>query len=233
LENQRDLGRWDLAEVARRCAQETTRFFQGQDQDGRFCYELFRRALLERDDCAWELLYAQYRPLIAGWVKRHPSFPSSGEDNEYFVNRALEKFWTALPPKRFSRFPNLPALLRYLQMCVHSAIIDYVRRAERLAVCALDDIGRVGNPTNVTLEDEVLTSSYREEFWREIDQRLHSEKERHVVYGSFVLALKPREILARFSDIFRDIQEVYRTKENVLARLGRDHELQKLLEPDA
>jgi DNA-directed RNA polymerase specialized sigma24 family protein len=233
LENRSDPGQWDLAEVARRCAQETTRFFRGQDSDARFCYELFRRALLEHDEGAWELLYTQYGPLIAGWVKRHPAFPSSGEDSAYFVNRALEKLWAAVPPERFSRFPDLPALLRYLQMCVHSAILDHVRRTERLAVCVLDDVGAAGNPADVTVEDEVLAHSYREEFWREIERRLHGEKERCVVYGAFVLALKPRELLARFPNTFRDVREVYGIKENVLARLSRDDDLRKLLGLDA
>lgn len=233
LEHRTDLRRWNLAEVARRCTQETTRFFQGKDQDTRFCYELFRRALLERDDGAWELLYAQYSPLITGWVKRHPAFPASGEDGAYFVNRALEKFWAALPPERFSRFPDLSALLRYLQMCVHSTILDHVRRIERLAVCQLDDGVAVDNPAEVTAEDEIVQSAYREELWRQIDRRLHGEKERCVVYGSFVLALKPGELLARFPHTFRDVREVYGIKENVLARLSRDGELRKLLGPDA
>jgi DNA-directed RNA polymerase specialized sigma24 family protein len=228
LENWTDLGRLDLAEVARRCAQETARFFQRQNHDPRFCYELFRRAILDRDDCAWELLYAQYRPLVAGWVMRHPAFASSGEDSEYFVNRALEKLWVALPPERFSQFPDLPALLRYLQMCVHSAVLDHVRSAEHAAVCVADDAA-----ADVALEDEALAHAHRDEFWREIDGRLRDEKERCVVYGSFVLALKPRELYTRFPGTFRGIQEVYGIKENVLARLGRDEELRKLHGPDA
>jgi hypothetical protein len=62
---------------------------------------------------------------------------------------------------------------------------------------------------------------------------LHDEKERRVVYGSFVLALKPRELYAQFQDTFRDVNEVYRVKENVLARLRRDAELAELLGRDA
>jgi hypothetical protein len=48
------------------------------------------------------------------------------------------------------------------------------------------------------------------------------------VYGSFVLALKPRDLYAQFRDTFRDVREVYRVKERVLARLRRDAELEKL-----
>ena len=54
-----------------------------------------------------------------------------------------------------------------------------------------------------------------------------------MVYGSFVLALKPRELYAQFRETFRDVKEVYRVKENVLARLRRDAELQEFLVRDA
>jgi hypothetical protein len=64
-----------------------------------------------------------------------------------------------------------------------------------------------------------------QEFWEEVDARLRDEKERRVVYGSFVLALKPRELCAQFPETFCDVNQVYRIKENVLARLRRDTEL--------
>jgi hypothetical protein len=52
------------------------------------------------------------------------------------------------------------------------------------------------------------------------------------VYGSFVLALKPRELYAQFREAVRDVNEVYRVKENVLARLRRDAEFEQLLGQD-
>lgn len=85
-----------LPGLALRCGQESERFFRRQDYDPRYCFELFRRAILHRNSQAWEIIYTQYRPLVAGWVERHPTFPTSHEENEYFVNRAFEKMWTAL-----------------------------------------------------------------------------------------------------------------------------------------
>ena len=83
------------------------------------------------------------------------------------------------------------------------------------------------------VEAQALARVRREELWRAIDARLHDEKERRVVYGSFVLALKPRELCAQYRDTFRDVREVYRVKENVLARLRRDAELARLFGQDA
>lgn len=223
-----------LTSIAHRCVQETELFFQRQSYDPRYCFELFRRAIVHRNQRAWELAYAQYSSLVAGWVERHSAFPTSGEEVQYFVNRAFEKMWVALTPDKFSNFSDLKSLLRYLQMCVHSVILDQVRSIEQFVVDAdtavLDAEGLAGNPV---VENRVLTRMHRQELWREINARLRSGKERQVVYGSFVLAMKPRELCAQFQETFRDVNEIYRIKENVLARLRRDVELRKLLGEDA
>ena len=219
-----------LVGIAHRCAQETELFFRRQGHDPRYCFELFRRAILERNERAWEHIYDQYRPLVAGWVGRHPAFPASGEEVQYFVNRALEKMWAALPPARFSRFSNLKSLLRYLQMCVDSVIVDYVRLAEQRSMQRRVELETAKiSVTGPSVEAQALDQMDRQELWWEINTRLRNEKERLVVYGSFPLGLKPRELYAQFQETFQDVNEVYRVKENVLARLRRDAVLQELL----
>jgi DNA-directed RNA polymerase specialized sigma24 family protein len=229
-----DISLLTLAGIAHRCSQETALFFQRQSYDPRYCFELFRRAIVGHDQRAWELIYAQYRPLVAGWVERHSAFPDSGEEAQYFVNRAFEKMWAALNSDKFSRFSDLGSLLRYLQMCVHSVILDQVRVAERCVVgVQAEGLAAEKSTSGPIVEDQALDWVHRQEFWREINARVHNEKERRVVYGSFILALKPRELYARFRETFRDVDEVYRIKENVLARLRRDAGLQEFLDGDA
>ena len=228
-----DLRLLALEGIAHHCQEETELFFQGQAYDPRYCFELFCRAIIGRDQSAWQLVYAQYRPLVAGWVERHPAFPNSGEEAQYFINRAFEKMWAALTPEKFSHFSNLKSLLRYLQMCVHSVILDQIRVAERsVAAIHIDQVAALGGTKGPVAEEQALAQVHRQEFWRKIDTRLRTEKERRVVYGSFILALKPREIHAQFRETFADVHEVYRVKENVLARLRRDAELQEFLGGD-
>ncbi|MEZ4726377.1 MAG: hypothetical protein R3E79_04505 [Caldilineaceae bacterium] len=95
-----------LANVAYHCRQESERYFRRQANDSTYCYELFRRAILERSDVAWALIYDQYTPQVAGWVKSHSSYDSSGEEVGYFVNRAFEKMWSAIQPEKFPAFPT-------------------------------------------------------------------------------------------------------------------------------
>ncbi len=224
-----DLQRLTLASLADRCAQETELFFQRRHHDPRYGFELFRRAILERNQPAWEIVYAQYRPLVAGWVQRHPAFESAGEEAQFFANSAFEKMWASLTPDRFGRFSDLASVLRYLQMCVHSVIVDHLRAAERAkrevsAEALIVDLTEPGP----TIEDQALDRVQREEFWECLNARLRDEKERKVIYGSFVLALEPRELYEQFRALFSDVDEIYRVKQNVLARLRRDPELKKL-----
>ncbi len=224
-----DLQSLSLAGIAHRCTSETDLFFQRRSYDPRYCFELFRRAILHRDQCAWEHVYAQYRPQVVKWVQRHPAFPSTGEEAQYFVNRAFEKMWLALTPDRFGRFSDLKSLLRYLQMCVHSTILDVVRASEcPVADTPVEILAAESRSNESAVEHAVLERMQQQAFWREIDARLRSDQERRVMYGSFVLALKPRELYDQYPNTFRDVKHVYRVKENVLARLRRDSTLEAL-----
>lgn len=234
MTNPADLQSFTLAGITHRCAQETEHFFQHLSYDPRYCFELFRRAIVGHSQHAWASVYNQYRPLVAGWVERHSAFATCGEEVQYFINRAFEKMWSALTPAKFPKFPDLKSLLRYLQMCVHSVILDQARKAEWVAV-DMDDEELLRRPALDAVDDEndPLDRIHRQQLWAEIQARLQDQRERKVMYGSFVLGLPPRELVAHFDDTFADVREVYRVKENVLARLRRDAELLNFLGGDA
>lgn len=220
-----------LSELTDHCAQETERFFQGQSYDPQFCFELFRRAILEHDQLAWEAIHVQYYSLVTGWVNKHRGFETSGEEAQYFVNRAFEKIWAALTPDRFGRFSDLRALLGYLKMCVNSVIVDHTRSLVQANLyIAAEESTIEARAHSPALEDGALDRLYRQTLWESMDTRLHDEKERLVVYGSFILGLKPRELYDRFQNTFSGVDEVYHVKQNILARLRRDADFQRLLE---
>lgn len=217
-----------LAGVAHRCAQETERFFQRLSHDPRYCFELFRRAFVGRSERAWALVYDQYRPLVAAWVERHAAFAASGEEVQYFVNRAFEKMWHALPPEKFVGFASLASLLRYLQICVHSVLLDRVRRSELDSISLEDEfLDKANLPDGRSQGDNPLARLHRQDVWDALTERVKDDRERQVIYGSFVLGLKPRELHRHFRGTFREVQEIYRIKDNVIARLRRDDELHK------
>jgi DNA-directed RNA polymerase specialized sigma24 family protein len=222
--------------LALQCAQETERFFGGQDHDTSYCFELFRRALGENDQQAWEMVYAQYRPLVAGWVARHPDLAHVGGEIEEFANRAFERMWAAWTPDKFARFSDLKALLAYLKMCAHSVVVEDVRRAgpDARAVSFSDLPEELvdAQPDKVSTEGEVLRGERSRELWSLVSARLRDDRERTVVHCLFVLDLKPATIRAQHPDMFRDTREVYLIRQVVLERLSRDAQMKKFFGHD-
>jgi hypothetical protein len=231
MPNEIDPRHLSLDHLAQKCAQETTLYFQHRGHDSRYCFELFRRAIRERDQSAWDMICHHYQPLVTGWVRQHPGFETSSEKAEYFVNGAFGKLAGTLTPDKFGGFMDIRPLLQYLKMCVHSVIVDHNRLAEQMNLYPLEVASTVES-TDSTLEEQVMDRSYRQMLWKGVDARLHDEKEHRVMYGLFVLGFKPQELYERFRKLFSSVDEIYRTKQNVIARLRRDPEIRKLLGED-
>jgi hypothetical protein len=220
----------NLTDLASICAQETELFFQHRTNDTRYCFELFRRAVCENDQSAWEVIYNQYQSLVTGWVMQHKGFKTSGEEAQYFVTGAFGKISSILTAEKFGKFSDLQSLLYYLKMCVHSTITDYNRMSDRADLyVSFEELQIEVKGNNPATEEEVVDRIDNQSFWDWINEKLNDEKERLVIEGVFVLALKPRELCDHYAGKFSDVEEVYRIKQNVLARLRRDAEFRKLL----
>src|SRR3712207_1478392 len=117
-----------LDELVARCAHETDQFNRHQPSDPRYAFELLRRALA--DDCAeaFTHVYQLYQRQVTHWVYNHPRFEQTGESAEYFAAQAWSAFYVALRGAKFAPFTALPPLLRYLKLCVHTAIAQYLRQ---------------------------------------------------------------------------------------------------------
>lgn len=217
-----------LVALAQHCAEESDHFFHRRDHDPRYCFELFRRAIVEHDQRAWNYLCRNYRSLVGGWVRRNRAFANSGEEIDYFVNGAFAKMWSAMSAEKFNSFSDLKSLLRYLQLCVSSVVTDHARSADYHEMLA-DLPPGLEEDTGEAVEDAALARSEREAFWQAIAQRLNNDKERMVLHYSYVVGFKPAQIYEEKAELFDDVREIYRIKENVLSRLRRDRGLQALL----
>lgn len=227
-----DPAQLELDVLRHMCAGETEHFFRRQEHDSRYCYEIFRRAIVARDQAAWECIYAQYQPLVSGWIHRHSLSAVINEEIQFLVNRTFERMWSGVTPKKFINFPDLKSLLRYLQMCVNAVLVD-IQRSRKQANLADGDSPDPPDRRQSgrrSLEDNVVRKTQAERLWSLLDERCKDEKERCILIGMFVSALKARELYLEHQALFQDIQEVYRVKENLLARLQRDQELVEYLE---
>lgn len=212
-----------INELARRCAEETVRFVRGEPRDDTYCFELFARAVVQRDDGAWAAIVAQYRGIVLAYVGQHAAAATLHEPEDFWINRAFSRFWTAVGADRFAQFPDLPALLKYLKLCVHSVLMDELR-ARRNAWTSLDEMPE-STPSRESDEHDVLGRLASEQLWATILREMQDETERIVARLSFARGLKPAEIYEQEPGRYVDVADVYRIKRNIVERLRRSPEI--------
>ena len=216
----------DLPAVVAAFRANTAAYFAGRRSDDRFAMELFRRAVVERDEEAWQAIHDAYLPLVAGWIIRHPSFPRCGEDGEYLVNWAFERFWWALRPDRLVAFATLPPLLKYLKMCAHCAVVDAARAYGRVECQALDQSElRSEGRGNLEWTEAVVGA---EQLWSKVATVIRNPAQEHLAWDTLVLGMTPREVVAAHPDDWESVGQVYEAKAALLRRLRTSPELAEL-----
>ena len=226
------------------CVKESSLFFnERQYNDSTHCFELFRRAICEKDDEAYKKLREHYIPLIRKyWVDPRMGHQIEDQVKTDIGTDALEKLRRAFDPDKnpgkFNTFQNnIKPLIAYLKMCVNSVIVDKIRleRRHNREVPMDDQEESIKDPSS-TPEEKLVSEERKRSFWAKIYAHLPDDKEKIVVDGLFKLGLKPREIYEMYKSSddpnkisFRTVDEIYLVKQNIIARLRRDKEIGKLL----
>ncbi len=223
----------DIEKLAARCRQETSGYLTGRGWTEEFCLELFRRAVMNNDQSAWQAIYLQYRRLVADWVRQHRSFVQTNEEADFFVNAAFMRFWQGLSQQNSGpRLDGFAGFLQYLKSCVHSAIADENRRQQRWPPDAVawnelsEGLPDVFRPS---LEEHVIGRVQADALAWALMSRLRNEQETVVATLSWIYGCPPREIQARYPQLFPDVARVHRVKQNILNRLLRDPEFHKFV----
>lgn len=218
-----------LVELSRRCREETHRFLRGEPRDDAYCFEVFERAVVRREDDAWATIVAQYRGIVLAYVGQHSAAAMMREPDDYWVNRAFQRFWSAVGPERFGQFPDLAALLKYLKLCVHSVLMDEIRARRAGGVNSLDEVPETLPSTATTAEQSVVGKLAGEQLWATIAAELQDEAEQVVAYLSFTRDLKPSEIFGSHPRLYASVADVYRIKRNLIERLRRSPQVRAFL----
>ncbi len=223
-----DVRQLPLAVLFQCCQRETNNYLHQRPHDTRYAYELFRRAAWG-DDVAWECIYMQYAPLVANWIERNPALVFSDEEVQFLVNRTFERMWRRLTPEALAGFEELKQLLRYLELCASSCLLDYNRKKKGRTETSWDELEQNHPVLQVEAEAEPLAEQQQAELWRVLLNLVTDEVERVVLVASFILNLKPKQIQARYGQHFDTVVEVYRIKQNILQRLRRAPQLQQFV----
>lgn len=211
----------DISELAKRCREESL----SRDADvgnSNPCFELFRMAIVERRQQAWELLYELYKGMMLHWADQ------GAVDAEDVVHCAFEKFLNAVGPDTFGRFTGIAGILAYLRRCVRSVYIDHRRRAERerLAYAAASTLlaTQADGPERKALE-RIANTKCAEYVYA----HLNGEQERLVVRLNLELSVEPAEIVRRYPSVFATVEDVYRIRSRVVRRLAQDPMLRRMV----
>jgi DNA-directed RNA polymerase specialized sigma24 family protein len=202
-------------ELSHRSREETARYLRREPYSDHFSFELFRRAIVDRDEAAWAAVYEQYSDIVRHWLSTAPE--EAAED----IAATFARFWQAVDGAKFARFGSLSAILQYLKMCAHTVRIDRMRSLRARAHEGSLDEAAHAVPSGEDVEASTAARLDGAALWRAVQAALPDERERTVVRLSFIAGLTPRDICARYGNEFPEVTEVYRLKRNALERLGR------------
>lgn len=206
-----------LAQLADRCVSEIGKYSRKEPHDDQYCLEIFRRAMLEGDSDAWEVLHQRFSSILLGWVRRHPQREAAYRcDNENnYVDRAFRRLWTRTMRNKSLEFNTLAGALRFLHTCLNSDIIDTLRAQLRSEEVPWPE---PGFPEEPVAEDPDNAN----ERWEAIKSVLPNQHEQKLAYLLYYCGLKPRQIVQFLPGEFSDVQEIFRLTRNILDRLKRN-----------
>ncbi len=206
-----------LPVLADRCMNEVANYRLGEASNDQYCLEIFRRAMIEGDNVAWEFLIERFHDYMLSLFRRHAKREAASrlDSPENYVARAFERFWMSTVHHQQLQFTTLAAALTYLRNCLNGAILDTLRAYSRSKETSLPDPAFA---ESLAVEDQ----DDGQELWQIIQSLLVNEREQRVAFLLFHCNLKPREIVRHCTAEFSDVQEIYRLRRNIIERLLRD-----------
>ena len=203
--------------LAEHCTRESSKYRNGEPADDRYGLELFRRAVMQHDQDAWEWLQQCYSELVLSWLRRHPKQEAACylDSEKNYVAQTFARFWLATTHNQQLEFSTLAAALQYLRACLNGAIIDTLRAYSRSKEVPLPGPGTPGEPL---VED----TGDGGELWELLQSMFPGEQERRLIYLLYHCGFKPREIMRYCPQGFSDVREVYRLRCNIFDRLQRN-----------
>jgi hypothetical protein len=212
-----DLSTLATVDLAERCAAEQACFRQRLAVDERAGLELFWRAIQQRDEVAWALVYQQWKGLLLHWLLRHPAarLVLEQESSVSYLTATLMKFWQATSGAKRSQpeFGTLSDILSYPQRCLNSVVLDAVRQMRARQQEVSEEVIAEEAVNQPEPSGDVL--------WRCIERALPDTRERRLMYLRYVLSYRPREVAAMYPAEFPQVERVYQMERNVLERLSR------------
>ncbi len=201
---------------------------QPDAQHEAYCFELFRRAIHDKDSLSWQLLHQQYFRLVYSWIVK--SYPPEGSDLEGMTQETLLTFWKYFTSDKLKRARGLADILSYLKSCAKTTVLSAKRQMQRQIEIVEGENLLKNAGENPNLETTLAQELQASEIWDIVKQTCKADKETIVARLSLQYDLPPREITNRHPNLFVDVQEVNRVKRNLFSRLRRHPKLRSMRE---
>ena len=201
------------------CREQMARYRRGEPCDDRVCLELFRRAVVGRDDAGWRELHHILHDQVISWCRQAGGIYGDAEE---LVCVTWEKFWLHFTPAKFAAATGLGGVLSYLKLCARSAALDGIQGHKVQSLDATVIERSDGRPAP---GDEHADRDARARFWAIVNASLRDERERVLAHLNYEVGLRPCEIQARRPDYFQSSAEVYQVTRNIVDRLRRSRDL--------
>ena len=216
--------RLTIVQLAERCSAEAKRYKQTQQSNEEYCLELFRRALTEQNETAWEAIYSQYQLLVQHWIYQYSRFHETGEEADLFVNDAFARMWQYGSKHTFN---SLKECLSFLRTCVWSAIENVMRKQKKDALMDSIPWDTIISSISINLEDTAEFSILWTDIKEALMETIQNEQERLVAEESWIYGLAPRTVRERYPNVFATVDEVNQSKRNIIRRLQRHPKVKK------
>lgn len=209
-------------DLAQACAQQASRP-RASAHEPDACFELFCRAFgTPVDDAAWQAILSQYFRLVSFWLGQYA--------NEDAVQEVFTRFWKAQQRTNLpftARFANIKAIIAYLKLCAITVRIEVHRWEERQQVL-MNRLREAAVTRAIIAGSPALVEQIEPDLKELVLSKLKDERERVIFELTYRQGMLPAEIQARRPDLFPNTTAVSRAKENLLKRLGRDADLDRL-----
>jgi hypothetical protein len=198
-----------------KCKKEINQFQSGKLDTDRYCTELLRRATVQGDQDAWNIVQQLLGEIVRGWIDRHPQKEMARdlESEEIYVTQAFTLFKQTIIQQQVN-FTGLTDILCYLRASLNGTILDRLRAFSRPQMSPFEGLDNA-------MQSEA-TNSANNALWEMLKNYLPSAREQQLGYLLFHCGLSPKDIVILFPQEFQDVREISRLRCFIIERLT-DH----------
>jgi hypothetical protein len=203
-----------ISDLAGRSKEEINRYQRGDSVEDSSTLQMLSLARLHNDEQTWRVIEQCFAPLALSWIRRHPRYEEACrvKTERRYLMLTLNRFKHGLVEQNLT-FSSLAGVVRYVQVCVNSVLLDTVRSAAWLEKINQHELLISTNGTDQCADAALL-------------QRLLSdEREQRLAYLLFHCGLSPREIVQTCPSEFADLEEIYQLRRSLMAHLQASGEL--------